>query len=53
MENINLISCGLFKDSISSADYKTMNDGIINNKLERIQKEAALVSFKVLSQYFP
>lgn len=40
--------CGLFNGVVCSSD-----DRMLNNKLEGIRKEAAIVSFKVLSRPVP
>jgi hypothetical protein len=44
---VYLFICGLFNDAVSSSDYKTSNDRMINEK-KRTRKEAVAASFEVL-----
>jgi hypothetical protein len=41
---------GLFNDAVSSLNYKTSNDRMMN-ELKSIWKEAVVAQFKVLSQH--
>jgi hypothetical protein len=40
--------CGLFNNAVSSSDYTSSGDKMINNELERTWKEMVVAKFKVL-----
>jgi hypothetical protein len=53
MVSRNIIIYGLFNDAVCSSVYKASNNGMTNDELERIWKEAAVLYFWALAWHWP